>query len=237
MVERIQVITYCDPCHQQNQSITEALELPVIHVDGLRPKVLAMCEDHFGAIAAPFLALLARADEAGQFPTVPTAKRGTVGKLGKVGNGATRPYGRHAPAAPAAPPAPPKPAAPAESAAPPEVPPEVSSEALALRTPARRGATASTVVPAMQARWTCPVLGCGSVCDRDHAVTHVRRVHRAGEKRPIAPKKCPDCGFPGRGKRVVPQGLSSHRRMAHGYDALAEALAGLPTSDTVQATR
>jgi len=66
----------------------------------------------------------------------------------------------------------------------------------------------------------CPV--CQASVTRQALINHVWNRHRT-EGRPEAPKVCPEC----RVSYPSPAGCGVHRRMAHGYDPLAEALAGV----------
>lgn len=65
------------------------------------------------------------------------------------------------------------------------------------------------------------------ICDRDYHASslaqHIWAVHRAGEDRPVQPKKCPECGV------VNPTGMGQHRSQAHGWSAVTEAYKGLIT--------
>lgn len=67
----------------------------------------------------------------------------------------------------------------------------------------------------------CPV--CGQTMARNGMVSHIWQAHRPDTK-PPAPTRCPECGErPG-----SPQAMAQHRRVTHGYDAVADALAGVP---------
>ena len=63
------------------------------------------------------------------------------------------------------------------------------------------------------------------ICDLEYArngmVSHVWRAHRT-DKRPNHNGRCPTC----REMQVSAAGLAAHRRIAHGYDALEDALSG-----------
>lgn len=83
--------------------------------------------------------------------------------------------------------------------------------------PAKVVAPAPTPPPSRPS-WDCPL--CGEHLGRNVAVAHVWNRHRR-DVRPEIPKRCPDCGHPATG-----QGMTAHRRSAHGYDALADALSG-----------
>jgi len=66
----------------------------------------------------------------------------------------------------------------------------------------------------------CPV--CQGTVPRNTMVAHVWRHHRTDE-RPKTDAKCPTCHEQQRDGA----GLAAHRRIAHEYDALADALAGV----------
>lgn len=57
---------------------------------------------------------------------------------------------------------------------------------------------------------------------RPGIIGHLWQVHTKSKRtgRYAVPSKCPECGTPAGGN----QGMSAHRRTAHGYDPLAEAL-------------
>lgn len=67
----------------------------------------------------------------------------------------------------------------------------------------------------------CPI--CGDEMRRPSLVSHVWMKHRKGEVRPPYPTTCPDCGYHSPKKEQVGQ----HRSFKHGYDPVAEALAGV----------
>lgn len=67
----------------------------------------------------------------------------------------------------------------------------------------------------------CPI--CGAEMRRPSLVSHVWMKHRRGEVRPPYPTTCPDCGWHSLKKEQVGQ----HRSYKHGYDPVAEALAGV----------
>lgn len=82
-------------------------------------------------------------------------------------------------------------------------------------------ASASEASPGPKRR-VCPV--CRHRVASSTLVGHIWSVHRKYEVKPPIPKECPDCGHP----TPSPQGHMAHRRSAHGHDAVAEALAGIP---------
>lgn len=66
----------------------------------------------------------------------------------------------------------------------------------------------------------CPV--CGMAMAKTSLIGHVWSKHRT-DRRPDQPRNCPTCGeFIDNGT-----GMSAHRRSSHGFDALADALAGV----------
>lgn len=66
----------------------------------------------------------------------------------------------------------------------------------------------------------CPV--CALTTPRASLVGHVWNKHR-NDLRPEIPLICPDCSEP----YESGQGMATHRRVVHGYDALTDALAGV----------
>lgn len=66
----------------------------------------------------------------------------------------------------------------------------------------------------------CPV--CRASTARASLVGHIWVQHR-DDIRPEAPLTCPDCNKP----YDSGQGMATHRRIAHGHDALTEALSGV----------
>lgn len=67
----------------------------------------------------------------------------------------------------------------------------------------------------------CPV--CGQTRARNGMVSHIWQAHRPDPK-PQAPTRCPECGE----RSANTQAMAQHRRVVHGYDALADALSGVP---------
>lgn len=86
--------------------------------------------------------------------------------------------------------------------------PELSS-----RRPAPTAPTGQRLTP-------CPV--CQRSVPRNQLVAHVWRHHRA-DRRPDHHGKCPTCHE----QQENGAGLAAHRRITHGYDALADALSGV----------
>lgn len=66
----------------------------------------------------------------------------------------------------------------------------------------------------------CPV--CQVSTPRASLVSHIWSRHRT-DIRPDAPTACPDCSE----TYDSGQGMATHRRVAHGYDALTDALSGV----------
>jgi len=66
---------------------------------------------------------------------------------------------------------------------------------------------------------SCPVCQVG--VKRNTLVGHVWKQHRG--QRPEFPGRCPEC----RAEYPTAQGLASHRRLVHDYDALSDALSGV----------
>ena len=66
----------------------------------------------------------------------------------------------------------------------------------------------------------CPI--CRAEYARNGMVSHVWRAHRT-DKRPETKGRCPTC----REQFDNGAGLAAHRRIAHGYDALQDALSGV----------
>lgn len=65
----------------------------------------------------------------------------------------------------------------------------------------------------------CPL--CSSSIHSGSLVAHVWARHRKG-KRPPTPAVCPDCGY----STDRPQVMGTHRKAAHGFNPLADALDG-----------
>jgi uncharacterized protein YbaR (Trm112 family) len=66
----------------------------------------------------------------------------------------------------------------------------------------------------------CPV--CRNEVNRSSLVGHVWSQHRT-DRRPEMPLTCPDC----RETYDSGQGIATHRRLAHGFDAVVDALTGV----------
>jgi hypothetical protein len=64
-------------------------------------------------------------------------------------------------------------------------------------------------------------LVCHVNISRGSVVGHIWSQHRAGEKRPPQPTKCPECHQP------FGEGMGMHRNRIHGWSALDEAYLGL----------
>lgn len=87
------------------------------------------------------------------------------------------------------------------------------------RTPvAAKKAPAAALAPA-PGDWQCPVCHLWLV---SNPVAHIYNKHRPDPK-PPQPATCPECG-----EARVGAGMGSHRRSAHGFDAVADALSGVP---------
>jgi len=86
-----------------------------------------------------------------------------------------------------------------------------------------RAAAAPARQPALPLQATrtvsCPV--CQVRVKRNTLVGHVWKQHRG--QRPEFPGHCPEC----RAEYPTGQGLASHRRLVHDYDALSDALSGV----------
>jgi hypothetical protein len=67
---------------------------------------------------------------------------------------------------------------------------------------------------------SCPV--CKRQIKNNILVAHIWQEHRSDEK-PAIPKICPEC----REQIDTGQGMTQHRKAAHGYDAVADALSGV----------
>jgi hypothetical protein len=82
---------------------------------------------------------------------------------------------------------------------------------------ARYGMPSQSKDPRVQRRWTCPL--CGDVTSEHHGPNHLYVIHCGG--RPARPTTCPTCGdsFPST------KGCGTHRRLAHGWSPLDDALA------------
>lgn len=64
-------------------------------------------------------------------------------------------------------------------------------------------------------------LVCHGTLNRGSLVGHIWSQHRANEKRPQQPAKCPDCHKP------FAEGMAMHRNRIHGWSAVDEAYEGL----------
>jgi hypothetical protein len=81
-------------------------------------------------------------------------------------------------------------------------------------------APAKPIGPALSTdRVECLV--CHGTMNRSSLVGHIWSQHRAGEKRPQQPAKCPECHKP------FDEGMGMHRSRIHGWSALDEAYVGL----------
>jgi len=81
-------------------------------------------------------------------------------------------------------------------------------------------APVATSTPYAHRLTVCPI--CRGEYARNGMVSHVWRAHRT-DQRPDYQGRCPDCGE----DQFTGAGLAAHRRTAHGYDALEDALSGV----------